>query len=1340
MGAPPTPRALQPTVDADSKTDGSVATATFRYEDLRQQVALSQLRMLGERLRFLYLRLGRADQSRDPTQQNPDLIDLLAGLQWIQDLLGGHDAPVNAAFRDSWDGAICFLRGGTCLRYDAATRKPLGPPVSSIKDDWPGLWPAGDFGPVSLARLQMVFGAARGDCRLRMLAVPDVSHLPATGDKELFQLALVGSKLHIRIFAWDGHPAVDWAEGDAASVDAVNAAIAVIPPRALPANDWKVPGQTSTLAAGDRNALVQRLGALTNRPDSFRKLGDEALIGVAAIAAFLLAAGIYDRAWFKGKDDDYLRNELIVQNGKHTGRTDLQAMTNQQLVGLTFEWFDWAQRVAASGDALKQLFAVIPPRVLLAGDWKVPGQTYALAVREKSALVQRLGALTNRPDSFGKLGDEALIGVAAIAAFLLAAGIYDRAWFKGKDDDYLRNELIVQNGRHTGRTDLQAMSNQQLVGLGLEWFDLLAWQDDALNALKQRFAVMPGVLLVGDWKTPSQTHPLSAEDRAALLEQLGALTNQPDYFRNLSDQELVDRAAVAAFLLASGIFDRAWFKGKDGEYLRNELIVQNGKHTGRSGLQGMTNRQLVGVGLEWFDWPKQRFGALPGDDQRAIIGQICTFLANLQLSAACQGGRDRGRAARTAPIPLWNGVDMVVNATNEGEQGFLFKDHNYYEYALGTHGFTKIEGPSPIGEDFPGLWLEDVVAASTGVPDRVLLFQKQGTYDNHYQYHPPRYMIYNFDTRAIEPGYPKDIAGDWPGLMGDDVGFSGADRGMAAILLRTANSLYRKLSYELDYFGNTSTSAILGTDQDFDKWKKEALGDLKSAENEYRKYQSAMNQSAQSTAGLQLAVRVTHTRLDSIEDAANKALASAQTALAKINRLRGLLDAKGQALATDAGDLKDQVRSAWGVSWQDLFGCLTQFSFMHWANLPEKVESGPVLMAAGQAGDLLQKGISNVVSDSGQSMNKTYVVRRVDSLTKEVRSLKDLTLTRGKFIDPSNLYNDAYKLTVTRDQFKELCNDFTRSFPAAEKIIKDLDEYVTLADQRNAAVLDYNELWQRVGDLQAERAKDELDYQHAQSSLAGEAQPNLPVFTSFATEVYNRAKDQTLQIYYWASRAYIMKSLEVRDKFSEMLSALPAIGQIDAATFTQASLEQLYDKIIHELKSTGPTGPGAAHIVFRKDTHPKMFAALARDGVATFPIQQATSKSTTGPFARMANVRLTRVRCWAGGLKPGEKHTFTLVHTGHETLVKSTGEEVTVDHDPKTLDYAYIANSEIDPTLSQFKFQGDEWPMVLTDKWALMGPFTTWNILVNKEDGAKATSLRVEFDVVHQAFTPPPPH
>src|SRR4029450_11217767 len=143
-----------------------------------------------------------------------------------------------------------------------------------------------------------------------------------------------------------------------------------------------------------------------------------------------------------------------------------------------------------------------------------------------------------------------------------------------------------------------------------------------------------------------------------------------------------------------------------------------------------------------------------------------------------------------------------------------------------------------------------VTAAFTGIQDQVFLFQKQGTYDDHYQNHPPQYMVYNFKTKKIERGYPKSMAADWPVLMGADFTL-GTDRAMAAALLQSANSLSKSLENERDYFGNPSTYVALETVTFFDNAKKGALKLLQNAETAYQDYQAAMNKSAETQSGLQ---------------------------------------------------------------------------------------------------------------------------------------------------------------------------------------------------------------------------------------------------------------------------------------------------------------------------------------------------------------------------------------------------------------------------------------------------------------------------------------------------------
>ncbi len=476
-GPPAQQRALSPTENANSKTDGSVATGQFRYEALRQQVSLSQLRMLAERLRFLFLRLGRADWTIDPEQQNPDLVELLAGIQWIQDLLRREDVNIAAAFRDSLDGAIYFFQDdgtylkygsatrpsfyqddGTYLKYDSATRTLLTPSIRLIEDDWSGLLEDGNFQTVTL-----------GYCE-------------------------------------------------------------------------------------------------------------------------------------QGLDENFM-------------------------------------------------------------------------------------------PKYGGVG----------------------MFFKSRD--------------------------------------------------------------------------------------------------------------VSFYLL---------------------------------------------------------------HERQSISGSLKVLMPR---------GYEK----------IMEDIDLAVNVTDDGEQGLIFKNGQYYKYtAKKGWSFAKVDGPSSIETDFPGLWSKNVTGAFTGQRDRVFFFQKNGTFDGNGQYQPPQYMIYNLANKRIEPGYPKNIADDWPGLAKDDFTFTGDDRAMAAALLQSANSLSENLRKEKDYFGNTSTYVALETVAFFDKAKKEALELLQNAETAYQNYQAAMNKSAQSQSGLQLAVRGADRRRQDIENEAKKTLDGSAAALAKVNQLRDLLDAKGKALAHDAGDLKDR--------------------------------------------------------------------------------------------------------------------------------------------------------------------------------------------------------------------------------------------------------------------------------------------------------------------------------------------------------------------------------------------------------------------------------------------------
>jgi hypothetical protein len=93
------------------------------------------------------------------------------------------------------------------------------------------------------------------------------------------------------------------------------------------------------------------------------------------------------------------------------------------------------------------------------------------------------------------------------------------------------------------------------------------------------------------------------------VELNGHIKHTPDnYFQRFKDDELVGKGAVVVFLLRAGIRDRAALKTMTDAEQRKALIDENIEHTGRPRpqLEGMSNQQLVQMGLKWFAKPTMK--------------------------------------------------------------------------------------------------------------------------------------------------------------------------------------------------------------------------------------------------------------------------------------------------------------------------------------------------------------------------------------------------------------------------------------------------------------------------------------------------------------------------------------------------------------------------------------------------------------------------------------------------------------------------------------------------------------------------------------------------------------
>ena len=324
--------------------------------------------------------------------------------------------------------------------------------------------------------------------------------------------------------------------------------------------------------------------------------------------------------------------------------------------------------------AIENPIEMKPGGILVAGKWRTQDEVNkASADGIRNTLIVELSGHTNQPGGYfqGKK-DVELVGIGAVVVFLLRAGIRDRAALTTMSDDDQRKALIVENNRrYTDRTipQLQAMTNQELVQMGLQWFSasqfylqnannrpdsgnvigtevrlvatddglgsynvLGAWKDsrdcyyfndymEGDNAKRETWIVSKvnpftiemtpgGILVAGKWRTQDQVNKAKAEDiRNTLIVELSKRSIRPGgYFQGKNNDELVGFGAMVVFLLKFEIRPDTWLKQNTDDDHRNILIYVLTAWTQRPDLQGMSNQKLVQLGLEWFAKSNFRFG------------------------------------------------------------------------------------------------------------------------------------------------------------------------------------------------------------------------------------------------------------------------------------------------------------------------------------------------------------------------------------------------------------------------------------------------------------------------------------------------------------------------------------------------------------------------------------------------------------------------------------------------------------------------------------------------------------------------------------------------------------
>jgi hypothetical protein len=224
--------------------------------------------------------------------------------------------------------------------------------------------------------------------------------------------------------------------------------------------------------------------------------------------------------------------------------------------------------------------------VLLVGHFRTQQQLRGMSHedRRNTLITELTGRTRDTAGQYQALNDSDLAGAGSLLVYLRGTGSRSDPQIKTMSADDMRNTVIVEVRTQTGRSDLQALGNRELIQLVLG-----------------RDSYLRGVLLVGGFRTQPQLNGMSSEDqRNTLIAELAGRTRDAvGHYQSLNNADLAGAGALLVYLRETRSRTDPQIKTMSADDMRNTVIVEVGAQTGRGAdLQALSNMDLVKLVLE----------------------------------------------------------------------------------------------------------------------------------------------------------------------------------------------------------------------------------------------------------------------------------------------------------------------------------------------------------------------------------------------------------------------------------------------------------------------------------------------------------------------------------------------------------------------------------------------------------------------------------------------------------------------------------------------------------------------------------------------------------------------
>jgi len=263
-------------------------------------------------------------------------------------------------------------------------------------------------------------------------------------------------------------------------------------------------------------------------------------------------------------------------------------------------------------------------------------------------------------------------------------------------------------------------------------------------------------------------------------------------------------------------------------------------------------------------------------------------------------------------------------------------------------------------------------------------------------------------------------------------------------LLATAAATLENLGKGRTIFGKNAQFAALGSLSRYQSALKSMLELFAPVEQTSKLLSSAENGLTERRLYLENAVSAQRSLVERLTQARTNKVAETKAARAQVQTLDAGRKALAGELAENLEKFEGEIERTVHLTPADFVNLFSQLSFTnreltHPAGVagaaagvsPAGVAATGAMLLS-QTIDVVTKAIENVPTDLGGSLNRKFVIRRMEFLGGAVKDLGSLKQTREGLLkaDPSA----EYRLLATRDQVESICSNFYEKCPAAKAI------------------------------------------------------------------------------------------------------------------------------------------------------------------------------------------------------------------------------------------------------------------------------------------------------------------